>query len=116
MILNNLGREVMTEQNLSDPPSDSTNVCVATFPNDFTFYYEVTSSDGFKLQGSIPPSVYLELSPPGKAPFTLNYGDQQHSDWMEIQGVGASDAVTLVWIDPKTLKSGGPTALVTKAE
>lgn len=108
MIINNLGDESLNP--------GSANYCVAQWSNPRTIAYIVTSSDGFKVQGAIPPSNYLSFNPSGKPPYTVGVGFENKSYWTEATGVGATDAVTFIQIWPAGPSGGGPIAIVNKGD
>jgi len=108
VIINNLGDESLNP--------GSANYCVAQWSNPRTIAYIVTSSDGFKVQGAIPPSNYLSFNPSGKPPYTVGVGFENKSYWREATGVGATDAVTFIQIWPAGPSGGGPIAIVNKGD
>jgi len=81
MILNNLGNGNI-----------DCNKCLLNYePRDFEF--KVTSSDGQNLQGKIPPSGFVKVTPPGKPPWTVQMGSRNFSRSATAKGVTSPDAV-----------------------
>jgi hypothetical protein len=57
------------------------------------FIYRVSNDDGQKIEGPIPANSYVEVTPPGKAPWTVKMGYPTFSHSATATGITSPDAV-----------------------
>jgi hypothetical protein len=60
-------------------------------PRDLEF--KVSSSDGQNLSGTIPPSGFANVTPPGKSPWTVQMGSHNFSRSATVKGITSPDVV-----------------------
>lgn len=82
MILNNLGNANI-----------DCNKCLLNYGPEQVFDFKVSSSDGQTLEGKVPPSGYVQVTPPGKAPWAVEMGSLNFSRSATAKGITSPDAV-----------------------
>jgi hypothetical protein len=67
--------------------------CLLNYGPQQVFDFRVSSSDGQKLEGKIPASGFANVTPPGKAPWTVEMGSLNFSRSATATGITSPDAV-----------------------
>jgi hypothetical protein len=90
MVLNNLGNG-----NIDCGP------CLITYQPQQPCDFKVTSGDGQKLEGHVPASGFVDVTPPGKSPWTVEMGSGGFSRSATVTGITSPDAVlSLILVFP----------------
>ncbi len=67
--------------------------CLLNYTPQQTMDFRVSSSDGQKLEGKLSASGYARVTPPGKAPWTVEMGSIGFSRSATATGITSPDAV-----------------------
>ena len=70
--------------------------CLLKYDPQQVFDFKVTSSDQQTLQGRMPGTGYAKVTPPGKAPWTVQMGSPNFSRSATATGITSPDAVVSV--------------------
>ena len=82
MVLNNLGNG-----NIDCGP------CLLNYEPQDPCDFKVSSTDGETLEGHISASGFVDITPPGKPPWTVEMGAGGFSNAVSVNGITSPDAV-----------------------